>query len=1231
MKDNISIIFATIIGTFLIVLLPLYSILDRQDSMSYNVVLTSTTNFVDNIRNNGFIDRDSYYNYIAALASTSNTYKVTIEAYKKVLIQDTDEYGNIIPDSYVEEVELYNTQDILKVLEGESKLDVQDSNVKNNVYLFNENDEIYVKVHNTNITSGSIIYNTLSNSTSPQVINVSYGGLINNINWELYDKIQSETTQVPEVIMSVPVNAVNSTNIKRVNNDLSLENIDCTLENLDQYIGETSVEELCDDITYSLRGENYTYLYDLTDENNETIKIAVELRRIKTINTGVDLNTGEEIYTDIDKLSDADFNRIKSYIISEYIQLNGMYANIDLNLRQSGDYYIFDIILTNVRMSSLDYISSLASVTILPGIGQDENGTLSIGAETVQIELTDDMSVNTTAISVPHNWKKLLKTKSVSDSRILDSKVYSKQEIAFIISYTGINEQTDEDIVEAIRRNLKTYISDASISNIEIFTTKEMNDEYGINFATVTAGHVVVKFSYNYPNNSKLNYIELLGGWIATNIEDVVDGQEGEELVTFASGAKSSQYQVLLDNSAPLEPRIELEGITGNNGWFVSDVTLNLIPPRVDTVKTDIVIENSDGTTTTQQREEIGGSGVYKTSVQITGSIQKDETELSKLTLDTDGISYAVGETSDYVGNTSRTEQQEIKIDKTAPSAPKVTLSGTKGENGWFVSNVTLKVTPGTDSTSGVDKTTYKVEGSNELDETIGTSYTITKNGKSTFIATTYDKAGNKTETKIDVYIDKEIPNDANIKVVKGTKNSPNIEWYYTDVTLSVELDVGKSVSGLGTSSYRITGDNGVLTTKFQGENIEIKLTQNGTHNITVYTYTLAGNFKETKYTVKIDKTAPNEPTVNLSGTQGENDWHISNVGVEIISNGDVGPSQENMLTYRINNGEEKQIANNGTLSFNEEGIYTLKVYSTDKALNKTEVERVIKIDKTLPTPAEFIINGIIGQDNWYISDVTISNTEAKDNVSGIQDVILSTDRITENTAGTRVTLTTKDNAGHEVIKETVIRLDKSVPSYPIINLTEPTGTAMTGVLLYNTDVEGTIEPGEDYFLPNISNLEKTTYEITKDGGNIVVVPETQETSFNLTEEGIYTINARTYDIAGNVALTSKVIWIDKTKPETPKLISINDQDVSNVMSKEVASTSNVLKLQIDNLTVGNKVTITLIHEYEKVVITRTVIENLPIEIELNEKGTYSIKVTQTNMFGTESDISTGLYSYKYE
>ncbi len=1244
MKDNISIIFTAIIGTFLIVLLPLYSILDRQDSMSYNVVLTETTKFVDNIRNNGFVDRASYYNYISALATTSNTYKVTLEAYRRKLIRETDEYGNVIPDSFVEEIELYNTKDILEILEGEVKQNTDNSNKKNNVYLFNANDEIYVKVHNTNITTGSVIYNVIAGESNSQVINVSYGGVINKVNWELYDKIQSETTLVPEVVMSVPVNGGNNTNIKKLTKNAVLEDIDCSIANLHEYIGETSIQELCSDEINSLSGEEYTYLYDLASEENRTIRVALELRRFDSINTGRN-DKGEDIYTKIEELDKQDFENtngvkssVESYIINNFIRLNGMYADIDLKLRQVGDYYVFDIILTGVRMSELDYISSFASITVLPGLGQDKDNTLSLGAETIEIELTDATAVNSVTVSMPHIWNKLLKTKSLADARILDSVVYAKQDIAFVISYTGINNQTDEDIVDAIRENLKIYITEAEYSNFEIFTAKELNDDYGINIMTDTAGHVIVKFRYNEANNSRYNYVELLDGWIATNIEDVIDAEQDEELLLYANGSKSSEYSVLLDNLPPLEPTIELEGELGNNDWYTSNVMLNLIASKSDTVRKTVVVQDDDGNKVTVQNEQLGGSGVYRNTVSVQGAITIAEQETSQISLETDGTSYAIGMAYDYVGNKVQTARKQIKIDKTNPTAPKIVLYGDEGENGWYKSDVKVAITPGTDATSGVDKTTYIIEGANKLDETEGTSYTLTKEGKSTIIATTYDKAGNKTETKLDIYIDKAIPPDAIITVLEGKKNSIDNEWYCSNVKLKIKVDASNSVSGLGTSSYRITGSSEVPTTKFTGTEKEIIIDKNGTHNVTVYTYTQAGNYKETKYTVKIDKDAPNVPSVTIEGTTGENDWHISNVVVNVKSNGDVGTSQEKIITYEITKngktGNEIQLASDGKIAFNEEGEYLLKIYSRDTALNKVVVEKTIKIDKTNPTGADFVIKGTKGIDDWYISDVNLSYKGGRDSVSGIQSIKLSQESVTQNTTGTKVTLTTKDNAGHQVVKEVVIKLDKSVPTAPQIKLNvEPTGEGPFGIKTYNKDVDVTIIPGKDYFMEDVDNFDKTTLEITTDDGKQVLLFESQTTSFAIKQDGIITITARTYDKAGNITVSSEVIWIDKTVPQTPKIISINGTNVEDVANKTVTGNSNKVELKIANLTEGNTVNIVIRNQetYKETNIIKTATANGVITIEVPSKGEYSILLTQTNMFGTISNVNEGLYLYRYE
>lgn len=1228
MRDSISIIFAAIVGTLLIVILPLYSILDRQDSMSYNVVLTATTNFVDNVRNNGFIDRDSYNQYMAKLATTSNTYKVNLEVYKKVLIKDTDENGNIINDSYIEEKELYNIQDILQVIDAGNIDGANESNIKNSAYLLNENDEIYIRIHNTNITTGSMLYSLLSDTTNSEVINISYGGVINNVNWELYDKINAEEAKAPEVLISVPINSLGSTNIQKVENDEDSYsgNLACPSIDSEDLLGSTTIEELCGDLNDK---EQYVYLYDLTDIKNKTITVAVELRRFAKIDIG---KTGES-YVDISKLETEWNEAVGQYILDTYVESDGFWSERSIKLRENGDYYIFEITFSDVKMSQIDYISSKAKIVIRPGLGVDEYGTASLIAESVEIELTDTDAINNVTISQPINWKKLLKTISLSESIILNNTVYAKQEIAFLISYTGIkNEQEEDDhdrderILQAIKDYLEIHQKDAAKSNIAYYTATDLKLAHDIDISTSTAGHVLVKFSYNSANTSTENYLSLPNGWIETNIENTYDYEtEGLEAPISSVGAQSVRYEVLLDDTDPLPPTLMIEATSGKSGWYTSNVTLNLIDSKNDQIKRS-------------GKTQIGGSGVYRNTLSVEGAANVAEQEINTYVISANGTSYAIGKAYDYVGNVVTTESLEIKIDTELPTEPKIEVSGTQGKNGWYKSDVEIKIIPGTDSISGVDKTTYRIIGANAVDETEGTSYKITKSGQSTIIATTYDKAGNRTEKSVVINMDKSVPPDALITVIDGEKNHINNDWYHTDVTLEITVAADASVSGLGVSSYKVTGDSEVKLTSFEGNKKEITFNSNGTHNLTVYTYTQAGNYKETKYTVKIDKNAPKAPTINVNGTPGENGWHTSNVEVTVTTNDDVGPSGENMMTYTITkNGVttiETEIKNNGKINFNEEGEYTLKVYSRDNALNKIEITKEIKIDKTNPTPADFIIYGTKGKEEWYVSDVYLDHKGSQDLVSGVQSVTLSTNELTKNTTGTKVTLTTKDNAGHSVTKEITIKIDKSYPNAPVINLSEePTGSGLVGTMLYNKDITITITPGIDNFIEGIDNLEKNTLEVTTKNGSVVLLAETETNTFKITQEGIITVTARAYDKAGNVTTASQVIWINKSKPATPKIASINGTEIGDTLNKEVIGNSKTLSLGVDNLTEGNDVNITLINQEtsEEIKEYKVAPGNGLINIELNKKGTYSIKIIQTNMYGTISEESAGHYLYTYK
>ena len=84
MSDNLSIIITVIILVVLIIFFPLYNYFERQDSMTYNMVLKETTNFVDQVLSSGYMTQDMYRDYITKISGTGNFYDIQLEAHRKV-------------------------------------------------------------------------------------------------------------------------------------------------------------------------------------------------------------------------------------------------------------------------------------------------------------------------------------------------------------------------------------------------------------------------------------------------------------------------------------------------------------------------------------------------------------------------------------------------------------------------------------------------------------------------------------------------------------------------------------------------------------------------------------------------------------------------------------------------------------------------------------------------------------------------------------------------------------------------------------------------------------------------------------------------------------------------------------------------------------------------------------------------------------------------------------------
>jgi len=186
MKDTLSMIVAVIFLVILLVILPLYNYFERQDDMSYNLALKTVTMFVDEVAQNGYIDQNMYDKFIERLGTTGNSYDIQIEAQKRILTVDPN---NTSPaegkETYIEQYKSYYNKDIFNDETGKtSNIIDKDNSLKNDVFFLDKGDKFYVSLKNTNTTMASALLNAIVSGATKEKININYGAIIKNNNWE---------------------------------------------------------------------------------------------------------------------------------------------------------------------------------------------------------------------------------------------------------------------------------------------------------------------------------------------------------------------------------------------------------------------------------------------------------------------------------------------------------------------------------------------------------------------------------------------------------------------------------------------------------------------------------------------------------------------------------------------------------------------------------------------------------------------------------------------------------------------------------------------------------------------------------------------------------------------------------------------------------------------------------------------------------------------------------------
>ena len=347
--------------------------------------------------------------------------------------------------------------------------------------------------------------------------------------------------------------------------------------------------------------------------------------------------------------------------------------------------------------------------------------------------------------------------------------------------------------------------------------------------------------------------------------------------------------------------------------------------------------------------------------------------------------------------------------------------------------------------------------------------------------------------------------------VIDGTLG--NDGWYVSDVKLSVDdIEGMKSTLNINEITTDTAGTDVIVTT----------------------TNTETGAVATKTYTIKVDKTKPTVGTATFTGTMGSNNWYTSNVTVN-VANGSDSLSGHKSTTSSIS-----------SITSDTKGT-TVTVITTDNAGNQATRTYNIKVDKTKPTAGTLTISGTKGENDWYLSDVTFTINNGSDATSGHNSTTSSHTKVTGNTTGTKVTVTTKDNAGNTATRTYTIKIDKTKPTIANIKAKGYVGgNTVTGTLSDSNTIAG-------YYITSSS-----TYACS--GTTPTSWTSASGTSYSLSSNT--TASGTTYiwvkDKAGNTNCTSKTLYrlyFSTIETTTCAINSVSSKDNNGLLNVSLEAT----------------------------------------------------------------------------
>lgn len=439
------------------------------------------------------------------------------------------------------------------------------------------------------------------------------------------------------------------------------------------------------------------------------------------------------------------------------------------------------------------------------------------------------------------------------------------------------------------------------------------------------------------------------------------------------------------------------------------------------------------------------------------------------------------------------------------------------------------------------------VEGTNTLGDYVyngnGQRTKKTVNGKMTYFI--YDQSGNLMEevngdgnpatdyiylgsTPIGrVDMNKDIVPPATTVSV-GTPNYQNGNSEFISAATPIALtavDTGYNSSGVDHTEYII--DDGTLWTTYVGP-LNLANYDDGMHTIFYRSIDKAGNLEDTKMlTVTLDKTTPaSSVTVGSPQYQTADNLYIGNSTLIAITAADSGSGVQK-TEYSVDGGEYISYSGQFTLASYQDGQHTIRYRSTDN-LSNIEPENTLTISLDSSPPAGTIS---INNNDAYTKTAAVTLTLFTSDGSGA-DKMCESDTAScaawEDYAGTKAWLLPQGDGTKTVYVwyrdklgntdtapySASITLDTTAPLLTVSTLSD--GSWTNNQLL---NISGQATDG--------SGLQLLTI-------NDAVVAMNPDGSFSypiILQEGSNTISVNAVDLAGNGAVDTRTIDLDRDAP----------------------------------------------------------------------------------------------------